>query len=139
MSTSWLCASSRSSSGVNFTWAGPRRPKTCTSVTGDAREAPVHVVRDLGDQQVLGVLGEHAGHVERHVAVADHRDLRGLERPGARHVRVPVVPGDEVGGAVGAVQLDARDVQVRVADGAGGEDDRVVVLAQVVEVVRSVP
>ena len=36
MSTSRECASSRSSSGVNFTCAGPRRPNTCTSVTGEA-------------------------------------------------------------------------------------------------------
>ena len=35
MSTSFMWLSSRSSSGVNFTWAGPRRPKTWTSVTGE--------------------------------------------------------------------------------------------------------
>ena len=45
----------------------------------------------------------------------------------AGDVRVAVVPGHEVGGAVGAVQLDARDVAVpRRAIGAGGEDDGVV-------------
>ena len=36
MSTSRSSPSSRSSSGVNFTEVGPRRPNTCTSVTGDA-------------------------------------------------------------------------------------------------------
>ena len=36
MSTSRSSPSSRSSSGVNFTCVGPRRPKTCTSVTGEA-------------------------------------------------------------------------------------------------------
>ena len=35
-STSGTSPSSRSSMGVNFTWVGPRRPNTCTSVTGDA-------------------------------------------------------------------------------------------------------
>ena len=41
---------------------------------------------------------------------------------------------DEVGRAEGAGQLDAGDVELGVADGAGGEDDRVVVGAQVVQV-----
>src|SRR5699024_10414558 len=53
--------------------------------------------------------------------------------PGAGVVGVAVVPGHEVGGAVGAVQLDAGDREVGVLEGAGGEDDRVVVAAQVLE------
>lgn len=44
-----------------------------------------------------------------------------------------VVPGDEVGGAVGAVELDARYGHVAVCRGAGGEDHRVVEAAQVVQ------
>ena len=97
------------------------------------REDLVDVGRDLGRQQVVGVLGEDAGDVERDVAGAEHGDLAGLERPGARDVGVAVVPGDEVGRAVGPGQVDAGDVEVGVADGAGGEDHGVVELAQVVE------
>ena len=96
-------------------------------------QAAVDVVRDFGDQEVIGVLGEHPGDVEGHVAVADHGDFLGLQRPVAGNVRVAVVPGDEVGAAVGALEFDARDVQVRVLDGAGGEDDGVVVRAEVLE------
>ena len=90
----------------------------------------VDVFGDLGDQQVLGVLGQHPRHVQGDVAVAQHRDLLRPQRPLTRHIRVPVVPGDEVRGPVGAVQLDAGDVQGGVVEGAGGEDDGVVVLAQ---------
>ena len=87
----------------------------------------VHVARDLRDQHVVRVLGEHPRHVQRHVAVADHRDLLGLQRPRARVVRVAVVPGHEAGRAVGAVQVRAGNVQRGVVDGTGGEDDGVVV------------
>ena len=96
-------------------------------------QAAVDVVRDFGDQEVIGVLGEHPGDVEGDVAVADHGDFLGIQRPVAGNVRVAVVPGDEVGAAVGALEFDARDVQVRVLDGAGGEDDGVVVRAEVLE------
>ena len=100
---------------------------------GDGRglQPLVDVVRDLGDKHVVGVLGQHPRHIQCHVAVANDGDLLGGQRPFARHIRVPVVPGHEVGPAVGALQLDAGDVQVCVLDGAGREDDGVVVLLQV--------
>ena len=60
-------------------------------------------------------------------------DRFGVELPGAGVVRVAVVPGDEIGGAVGAFELDAGDVEVGVLESAGGEDDRVVVGAQILE------
>ena len=44
-----------------------------------------------------------------------------------------VVPADEIGRAVGALELDARNVQGRVTNRAGRKDDRVVVLLEVVE------
>ena len=44
-----------------------------------------------------------------------------------------VEPAHEVGGAVRALEIDARDVEIGIADGARREDDRVVVLLQVVE------
>jgi hypothetical protein len=96
-------------------------------------QAGVNVVRDFGDQQVVGVLGQHARHVQGHVAVADDGDFLGVQRPFAGDVGVAVVPGHEVGAAVGAVEFDARDVQVRVLDGAGGEDDGVVVRTEVLD------
>ena len=76
-------------------------------------ERLVDVVRDLGDEQLVGGLGEDPGHVDGDVAGADHGDLGGLQRPLPRHVGVAVVPGGEVRGAVAAVQVDARDVQRR--------------------------
>ncbi len=96
-------------------------------------EALVDVRRDLGRQQLVTGLGENTGDVEGDVADADHGDLLGLERPGAREVGMAVVPGDELRGAVGTVEVDAGQVHQPVVGGAGGEDDRVVQGAQVVE------
>ena len=44
---------------------------------GDRRalEAFVNIGWDVGRKHVLRVLDQHSGHVERHVAVADHGDL----------------------------------------------------------------
>src|SRR5699024_1327024 len=77
--------------------------------------------------------GQDAGNVPGHVAVADDGDFAGRQVPVLVRVRVGVVPGHEVRAAVGAVQVDARDVQVRVLLGAGGDDDRVVAGAQVIK------
>ena len=96
-------------------------------------ERLVDVVRDFRHQQLVGVLDQHPGHVEGHVAVADHRDLLGLQRPVARNVGVTVVPGDEVGPAEGPLEPDAGNVQFRVLDGAGGEDHGVVEGAEIVQ------
>ncbi len=90
------------------------------------RQAGVDVGRDVGGQQLVGGLGQDPGHVQGHVADPEHGDLLGLQRPGARHVRVAVVPGDEVGGAVGAVEFAAGYVQGPVGHRAGGEDHGVV-------------
>ena len=89
----WL--SSRSSIGVNLTWAGPRRANTCTSLVALRLQAVGHVVGDLGGEQLLGGLGEDAGDVEADVADAEDRHLVGmrLEVPVASDVGVAVVPG----------------------------------------------
>ena len=102
---------------------------------GDGRclEPCEHVVGDLGRAQVDGVLREDARDVERDVAVADDGDLGRVERPLAGHVGVAVEPRHEVGGAVRAGQVDARDVERGVADRAGREDHGVVALLQLVE------
>ena len=79
------------------------------------------------------MLREHARDVEGDVAVADDGDRLSLERPFTGHVGVPVEPAHEVGRAVRADRVDPRDVEVGVADRASGEDDRVVVVLEVVE------
>ncbi|CVM96966.1 Uncharacterised protein [Streptococcus pneumoniae] len=48
-----------------------------------------------------------------------------------RHIRVPVVPGREIRATERAGQLHPRHVQDRVADGPGGEHDRVVMPTQI--------
>ena len=96
-------------------------------------ETLVDVRGDFGRQQFVTGLGENAGDVERNVAHAEDGDLLGLERPRTRHVGVAVVPGDEVGRAIAAVEFDTRDAERAVGVGAGGEDDRVVERLQVVE------
>ncbi len=96
-------------------------------------QAPVDVVRNFRGEQFVRVLHQHAGHVQGHVAVADDGDFLGVQRPFAGHIRVAVVPGHEVGPAEGSVEFDARNVQVSVLDGAGGEDHGVVEGAEIVE------
>ena len=102
---------------------------------GDGRggEPIVDVRGNLSRAQILGVLGEHACGVERDVAVAQHRRDPVVERPVARHIRVPVVPAHELAGTETARQPDARDVELCITDGPGSEDDGVVVAFQVRE------
>jgi hypothetical protein len=79
------------------------------------------------------MLGKHTCNVEGHVAVADDRNFLGLQRPFTRYVRVAVVPGNEVRGAERALKLDAGNVQIRVLDGTGRENDRVVEVAEILQ------
>ncbi len=112
---------------------GPAAAEDVHVGDGGCLEAREHVVGDLGGAEVDRVLREHARDVERDVAVADDGDLALVERPLGGHVGVPVEPGHEVGGAVRARQVDARDVERGVADGAGRDDHGVVALLQLVE------
>ncbi|NIL78611.1 hypothetical protein RhoFasB10_04789 [Rhodococcus sp. B10] len=89
-------------------------------------EAFVDVGGDFGGEEFVAGFGEDAGDVEGDVADAEDGDFFGVEGPGAGDVGVAVVPGDEVGGAVAAVEVDAGDVEGAVGVGAGGEDDGVV-------------
>ena len=100
---------------------------------GGSLQTLVDVVGDFGDEQVVSVLGEDAGDVQGDVAVTEHCNLLSFERPGAGVVGVAVVPGDEVCCAVGAVQVDAFNVQGCIKNRAGCENDGVVVFAQVSE------
>ena len=99
-----------------------------------ARNAFIHVVGNVcAGLEVVGVAHELARHVHRHVAAADHRDFLGLERPFAHTRRVAVVPLDELGGAVHAFKVGARDAQRFVLDRAGREEHGIVALEQVLE------
>ena len=76
---------------------------------------------------------EHAGDVERDVAVADHDGALGGEQVDLEVgvVGVAVVPADELGGGVRAGEVFAGDAEGTVDGRAGGVDDRVVVGEQV--------
>ena len=89
-----------------------------------------HVRGDLGGHEVVGVLGQDAGDVQRDVADADDGDLLGTQVPGTRVVGVTVVPRDEVGAAVALGGVDAGNVEGGVGVGSGGEDDGVIVLLE---------
>ena len=75
------------------------------------------------------MLLEIPGGGQAHHSGAEDGDLLGLKRPGARDVGVPVIPGHEVRGTVGAVEVDTRDAQGCVLDATRREHNRVVVLA----------
>ena len=92
-----------------------------------------HVGRHLGLEHVLRVLGQHAGDVQRHVANAQDRDLASLQRPRTRVIRVAVVPGHEVGRTVGLRQIHARNIQRVIAVRTRRNDDRIIVVTQVVD------
>src|SRR5699024_9406002 len=94
-------------------------------------QAILDVRGDLGGTQVVDVLRKHPGNIEGDVTVADDRDLLRLQRPGAGHIGVTVVPGDEVRRAVGTGQVDTGAVEIGVPARAAGVEDGVVVCAQV--------
>lgn len=101
---------------------------------GGRGQHPMHVVGNLGVQQLVAAARQHPGDVQPDIADTDHRDRgRGAQVPGLLAVRVRVVEGDEFGGSVGAGQLHATEVEVAVSLGAGGEDDGVVELAHFVD------
>ena len=96
-------------------------------------EALVDVGGDLGGEKFVAGLGEDTGDIEGDVADTEDSDLLGFERPRTRYVGVAVVPGDEVGCAVAAIEVDAGDVQCAVGVCAGGEDDGVVEAAEIIQ------
>lgn len=79
------------------------------------------------------MLSEHAGNVERDVAVADDGNLFGFQWPGAGDVGVTVIPTDKVRTAIAARKLNPWDIKIRVLNGAGRENHRVVVLLQILQ------
>ena len=107
---------------VNAECAGPRRAAITTSRTADVAQRLQRVVGDVGAGQVVRVGGEHAGHVEGDVAVADDHDPLVAEIDWQiGEVGMPVDPGDQLGGGSGARQAHPVDVQPTVV----GRADRV--------------
>ena len=119
--------------GVNLMSAGPRRPKTCTSVTADA-SSPASTLSaiSVGRRSTACFASTRATSSATLPLPITATSAASRGHVG-RHVGVAVVPGDEVGGAVRAGQVDARDVERGVADRAGREDHGVVALLQLVE------
>ncbi|CAM5737241.1 hypothetical protein MAUB1S_01811 [Mycolicibacterium aubagnense] len=85
------------------------------------------MVGDVGVREFARIADQDPGHVQGHVAVADHhgpvlRDI-GIH---AREMRMRVVPTDEVDGGHTAFQFLAGDAERSVRLGADGVDDGVV-------------
>ena len=131
MSASIISPSSRTSGLVNAACAGPRRPRTTISSIPDSASASiawsaVSVILELAAGQ-----RQHPGDVGGDVAVADHDGaLAGEVELVVGEVGVGVVPGDELGGRVGAGQVLAGDPELAVGRGAVGVDHRVVALGE---------
>ena len=89
---------------------------------------------DVGPAQFVGGFGQDARHVERHIAVADHR--RGLAAEielAVAVVRMAVIPGDEVAGVMAPRQVFAGDAQRPADVGAGRKHHRVIAFPQLVD------
>ena len=88
------------------------------------------MLRHVGVIELGHGLAEDPGHVDRHVA-HPHHDGRGARRDQPLEqvpvgVRMPAVPGDEVGGGDAAVEVLPLDPQSPVAGCPVGEDDGVI-------------
>ena len=119
--------SSTSSGLVKAAWTGPRRPSTRISRTPDSDDRRDRLVRGVGRGELLGSEREHAGDVDRDVAVADHDDpLAGEVERDVLEVGVAVVPGDERRCGPGAGQVLAGDPHAPVGLRTERVDDGVV-------------
>ncbi len=87
------------------------------------------MLRDVGVLQLIHRLRQHACHVHRHVADADHhRHLAVQAKVDVAVIGMCVVPADKRSGRETAVQVLARNVHFPVGFRAVRVDDRVVVL-----------
>ena len=85
------------------------------------------MVGDVGGRQHVRVADQDAGHIEGHVAVADHhRASTGQVRGDLTEVRMGVVPPDEVDGGHAPRQIFTRNAQQAVGLGADRVDHGVV-------------
>ena len=104
--------SSPTSTGVQAACTGPRRPTTRISRIPEPTNASIAASVVSVGLELLAGQREHAGDVERDVAVPDHD--RALAREVERElleVGVAVVPGDELGGGEGAGEILAGNPQ----------------------------
>ena len=89
------------------------------------------VIGQIAGRHLGRGLDQHPGDVDGHVAVADDADGRGVQVGiEIAEIRVAVVPADEGGRAVDTGEIGAGDRQLPVERHTGGQDDRVVALAQ---------
>ena len=97
-------------------------------------DALVDIVRDIGlGLEVVGVAHELASHIHGHVAATDHSDVLGRKRPFAGAGGVAVIPFDELGRAVYAIEVGPGQVQRLVLDCAGGEQHGIVAGKQIIK------
>ena len=97
-------------------------------------DALVHIVWNVSAfLQIVGIAHEFARHIHGHVATADHGDFLSFKRPFASAGRITVVPFHELGCAVYAVQIGARQSERLVFDCTGGEQHGIVTFEQFVE------
>ena len=79
-------------------------------------------------------LGQHPGHVDGHVAIADDGDGGRIQvRRQVAEIRVAVVPADKGGGAIDPSRLRARNAHGPVQRRPGGQHHRIVEAAQLVQ------
>ena len=93
----------------------------------------VDIVRDFGDEELVRRLGQDARDVEGDVAYANDGDRFGGKIPVTLEVGVAVVEADELAGAVVTLEILARNAQGLIGGGAGGEDDRVIIIMHLVD------
>ncbi len=117
-----------SSGSVNAEWAGPRRAAITTSRTAESRSASSAWSAMSVRANVVRVRGEHAGHVEGDVAVADdHHPFMAEIDWQIGEVGVAVDPRDQLGGGSGAGQIHPVDVEPPIVGCTDGVQHRVVV------------
>ena len=93
----------------------------------------IDIIRDLGNQQLVGGLGQDAGDVEGDIAHTDDGDGLCREIPVALKVGVAVIKAHEFACAVVALKILSWNAHALIGGGAGGEDDGVVILAQLLD------
>ena len=91
------------------------------------RDGGARLGHDVGLGHLVGRLGQQACHVERHVAVADHRDaFDHAEVRTGPEIRMAVQPGHEPPRAPDVRQLFAGHAELAVEHHAGGHDRGVI-------------
>ena len=93
----------------------------------------VDIIWDLGNEQLVGGLGQDTRDVEGDIAHAHDGDGFCGEIPIALEVGVAVIKAYELARAVIALKILTGDAHALIGGGAGGEDDGVVILAHLLD------